>query len=320
MGGCAQGAQAPVPAPAIDVRDQERVAAATLELLWGAEWDHPAFAQLGAPGKWFGVAFSGDGDHVAVTRPRGAGADRMIAIVSTAQGPKDGKTVDGKGSAVEVATADYVTMGPGASVLVYDAKLWRFELKSRALSEVVAIAGEEFLSPRADARFAVTFNGNYRCFLRDLSDVTRQARIEGSPGRVAWDPVHDRVAIATMLFVAGGGTEGEHLLVHAADGKRLHRLTIDKTVNALDFALDASSVAFCDSAMRRLDVATGAVEVGAARRQEWFAHVDPVLALGHDGKGITFWDAKSLQPVKDFTWYGCVPTRRLSSHHSWPRF
>lgn len=295
MGGCAQEAPAPVPAPAIDARDQARVSAASLELLWGAEWDHPALARLGAPGKWLGVAFSGDGERIAVVRPRGPGADRMIAVVPTAEGPKDAKN-----TFVEAATADYVTMGSGSSVLVYDAKLWQFDLKSRALSEVLAVPDEEFLAARADARFALTFNREYRCFLRDLSGAAKQARTEGSPGRVAWDSLHDRVAIATQLFTAGGGSEGDQLLVYSADGERLHKRAIDRVVNALDFDLEARTVAYGDSAMRRLDFATGAVQVGAARRQEWFAHVDPVLALGHDGKVITFWDAKSLQPVNDF--------------------
>jgi hypothetical protein len=265
-------------------QDRARVAAARLELL-----HRFTFAELGlvtgSPGWPEQLCFDGSGRHVCVS----AGA--RVATVTIADGSHVATDLPGS-----------TLLGPApAGICVSD------DRNVYAVDPVHPRRGAPFTSCYAKAVCTVAPDGTrlltHGTFHFQDEREWRTVRLAFPTfSAAAFDEALGRTAIAFALTSCiGGGRSGCGIEVLAKDGQRVAAFEPPpfSATTALAFSLDGQRLYCCDEGTRLLDVATRKVLAQDPRRQWSLFLVDPVLAIGHDARELTFWDAAHLVPVKN---------------------
>lgn len=194
--------------------------------------------------------------------------------------------------------------GPGprgtfAAVHLGRVYLCRIDRDPEALDTDLPQRADGFASPFGP-RLLITGLGRAGVRTSLLDWQTQQGAEVAAPGlgvhaaRVAWSSDDKLVAVAWGTFTAASRT-AQGVTVLTTAGKPLHDLAAGADlVTAMDFTFDNRALTWVDEEVHRLDLATGKPVATAEGQALCWAHVDPVLALGVDTAGISFWDGERL--------------------------
>lgn len=125
----------------------------------------------------------------------------------------------------------------------------------------------------------------------------------GGIGEVAHDVERGRLLIASNGHELGFGSFHRELCVHelatgatrglgppSPPGQR----PLERPLGSVDFALDGRTAFAAGATLRSFDVTTATLRAEAVVPQQFFAVVDPLLAIGHDGKQFAWWNCRTL--------------------------
>lgn len=276
------------------------------------------------------LAFSGDGEWLAVCVPsaivRPGGAPPTLALV---------RLDDGEVTLVEPAGLRHV-VGPGAGERVIGVGTKKTDVPFRG-REALEAQLAEVLPSSASVREHVLEMGRTPAPLL-MGGRVRPAdgsvlvwwshMFVGSPVGIAHldgsvrqlqakplavrdgisDPGGTRVAVSQYLPDSFGGGIAHTLTVFDSDGAvQWQRSTRGRP---LAFAHDGGVLLVGEaSGVVAHDAKTGRPRTESDRRAIWWAQVDPVLAVSHDGTSLTLWDGPRLLPVRDVELDFPVPER-----------
>jgi hypothetical protein len=108
------------------------------------------------------------------------------------------------------------------------------------------------------------------------------------------DACTGRVAVSQHLPDCFGGDIGHTLTMFGATRERMWQRS--SGAQPLAFSWDGTTLVVQDDGVVALDAATGRVMAKHKDGARWWAQVDPVLAISHDGEALTLWDAPALRP------------------------
>jgi hypothetical protein len=122
-------------------------------------------------------------------------------------------------------------------------------------------------------------------------------------GAVAHDVERGRLLIASNLHTVAYDSYHRELYVHelATGATRVlgpasppGQRPLERSLGSVDFALDGRTAFAAGTTLRSFDVASGTLRAEAAIPQQFFAVVDPLLAIGHDHKQFSWWNCRTL--------------------------
>ena len=122
-------------------------------------------------------------------------------------------------------------------------------------------------------------------------------------GEVAHDVERGRLLIASNLHTVGLVSYHRELCVHelATGSTRVldpasppGQRPLERSLSSVDFALDGRTAFAAGATLRSFDVATATLRAEAVVPQQFFAVVDPLLAIGHDHKQFSWWNCRTL--------------------------